>query len=128
MDLETRMRKYHGETCDGGYAVTPFHTTIDGQNGGGGWRNSWPPRQASKACSQGPFSVKMWLSSSCFEALKYVPKLFIIKLITKLFQSVSQSVASTKFVEQKLASFDLPSLISLRDIFSYVPCFFNLTS
>ena len=32
-NLETHMRKYSGEACDGGYVVVPMHALYDGSGG-----------------------------------------------------------------------------------------------
>ena len=61
IDLETRMRKYHSEARDGGYAMVSVHAAIKIRC----WRwwleESCSPKQASEACCQSPFPAKKWL-------------------------------------------------------------------
>ena len=63
MNLKIRMQEHREKACDSGYPVKPFYATIDGRNGGGGWKSHDHQRKASEACSLG-YSGGGWLKRS----------------------------------------------------------------
>ena len=64
INLETRLRKYHDEACDGGYTMAPLHALNDGHKQQW-WRNYsqpteslWPNlRSTLYTASEGLFDV-----------------------------------------------------------------------